>query len=774
MAEFTQQDIQNLNKTLDNINTKLGAARTAGARASGSGGGTGSEVTQGFIQLYKTVSDADNAIQKPFAQVGTALQNLGDIAKGALPAWLPFGDSVKGFVGAITAGGKLVADHNQKLLDFSQGLSGSASLSIDSFSELTNQLSTANLGFADFSRVQATAANFLSSMGGELRGASGQARLLADITNVVNDDFEKLGQAGLSLVEKQNLQADSMDMMRQIGMASGTDAQTAAAAVSGAMQNMAMESNKMAALTGKDRRETLEAMAKKAKSDTSVAVSAKMIADQQGLTAEQTANLRTSLAAVETNIENAFPGAMGADMQAAIDMAARTGLDFNTALGKINPELAVALSKNKEFSNGVDDVVKTLRAGGEIDVANLGELNKKFESSVDKNYLTTMQMTSEGAALSTNIYEAMVAINAQSTEAAKNVEIDSKKLKESSQGQAANMAQVAKDALTQATNVASILATVSTELFNQKFADDSKAMRDAIKASGSNIVAGVNDARNVLMGVRSLSDDASGAMKELLGYTGEEKDAARRKLEAGLDMLGMTKEEQQAWIEAAGLQDAHAKRLSEEAAQSLAHQQKVTDLAQEMIDNAKEGHDFTEAELSKGADTIKASVGDLSSAIERIRSGVKADADVGKSTAEAGQSIAETLKSLNPQLQQQFLNQIATLDGHAGKSDAQYDKLIQGILMDKTVNLGDETKLLLTDIRDKSNTNKLVEDIINATVNKDEAGAEQTAVISKLDSILQELKLLAGKPPVTIEDRSWLEELKLIKKGIMGVKDNTN
>ena len=75
--------------------------------------------------------------------------------------------------------------------------------------------------------------------------------------------------------------------------------------------------------------------------------------DQQGLTAEQTANLRTSLAAVETNIENAFPGAMGADMQAAIDMAARTGLDFNTALGKINPELAVALSKNKEFSNGV-------------------------------------------------------------------------------------------------------------------------------------------------------------------------------------------------------------------------------------------------------------------------------------------------------------------------------------------------------------------------------------------------------------------------------------
>ena len=95
-------------------------------------------------------------------------------------------------------------------------------------------------------------------------------------------------------------------------------------------------------------------------------------------------------------------------------------------------------------------------------------------------------------------------------------------------------------------------------------------------------------------------------------------------------------------------------------------------------------------------------------------------------------------------------------------------------MTDKTVNLGDETKLLLADIRDKSNTNKLVEDIINATVNKDGAGAEQTAVISKLDAMIKLLMDIAGKPPVVVEDRPWLEELRLIKKAAFKTADNTD
>ena len=335
------------------------------------------------------------------------------------------------------------------------------------------------------------------------------------------------------------------------------------------------------------------------------------------------------------------------------------------------------------------------------------------------------------------------------------------------------MAQVGKDALTQAQNFASIFATISTEVFNNQFADDSKAMRESIKTAGSTAVAGMVDVRDTLMGVRGVADDTTGAMKELMNYSNEELATAKAKLEAGLDMLGMSKEEQEAWIEAAGLQGANAKRLSKEAEDALAHQKKITELAQKMLDSTKEGHEFTEAELLKGANTIDASVSDLSSAIERIRSGVKADAAVAESTAEAGQSVVDQLKTLNPQLQQQFLNQMAALDGHAGKNDEQYDDLIASILTDKNVNLDTDTKALLSDIRDKTNTNKLVEDIINATVNKDGAGAEQTAVISKLDAMIKLLMDIAGKPPVTIEDRTWLEELRLIKKAAFKTADNT-
>ena len=155
---------------------------------------------------------------------------------------------------------------------------------------------------ADFQRVQADAANFLSTMGGELRGASGQARLLADVTNVVNDDFEKLGQMGVSLAEKQQLQADSMVMLRQIGLEQGTTSQKAAQMVSGAMQNMAMEANKMAALTGQDRRKTLSGMQEKMKTDADLAITAELVAEKYDHTAEQAANTRQTFANLDLSL----------------------------------------------------------------------------------------------------------------------------------------------------------------------------------------------------------------------------------------------------------------------------------------------------------------------------------------------------------------------------------------------------------------------------------------------------------------------------------------
>ena len=770
MAEVPDQILTNITKALNDINTTLSATKIKGAKAAGTS--SGSAVTDSFVRLYKTVSDADSAIQKPISQVGTALEDLGGIAKGALPSWLPFGDSVKGFIGTITKGGKVLADHNQKLLDFSQGLAGSAGLSINSFSELTKQLSTANLGMADFQRVQADAANFLSTMGGELRGASGQARLLSDVTNVVNDDFEKLGQMGVSLAEKQQLQADSMVMLRQIGLDAGTTSQQAAQMVSGAMQNMAMEANKMAALTGVDRRKTMAGMQEKIKTDADLAITAELVAEANGHTAEQAAVTRQNFANLD-GVMSAM-GPTGEKLKKVMADAAETGVPFITLLGDAEPKLAQLISGNDEYINGIQGLIDKSVSGEVLDVTAIAEVQKGLADSVNNNARDAALLSEGWKDEFRNIKLAEVRSREFALKASQDVEIQTEKHAESVAGQAANMAQVGKDALTQAQNFASIFATISTEVFNDQFADDSKAMRESIKTAGSTAVSGMVDVRDTLMGVRSLADDTTGAMKELVDYSDAELATAKKKLEAGLDMLGMDKKQQEAWIEAAGLQEVQAARIKELSDKEAALKKKINDKAQAMLDSVKEGYEFTEAELLKGANTIDASVSDLSSAIERIRAGVKADAAVAESTAEAGKGVVEQLKELRPELQRQALNQIAKLDGHFGKSDKQYDDLIASILTDKTVNLGDETKLLLADIRDKSNTNKLVEDIINATVNKDGAGAEQTAVISKLDAIIKLLMDIAGKPPVVVEDRPWLEELRLIKKAAFKTADNTD
>ena len=51
-------------------------------------------------------------------------------------------------------------------------------------------------------------------------------------------------------------------------------------------------------------------------------------------------------------------------------------------------------------------------------------------------------------------------------------------------GQAQNMAQAGKDAVTAMQNVADSLLTVGVEVFNDQFADDIKDIRDKIKEIG--------------------------------------------------------------------------------------------------------------------------------------------------------------------------------------------------------------------------------------------------------------------------------------------------
>ena len=438
---------------------------------------------------------------------------------------------------------------------------------------------------------------------------------------------------------------------------------------------------------------------------------------------------------------------MGADMQAAVDMAARTGIDFDTALGKINPELAVALSKNKEFSNGMTDVINTLREGGEIDVANLGELNKKFESSVDKNYLTTMQMTSDGAALSTNIYEAMVAINAQSTDAAKNVEIETEKLKEGSAGQAANMAQVMKDGLTQAENVASVFLTMGTELFNNQFADDAKTMRDNIKTTGNEIVAGVAETRDVLMGVRRLANDTTGEMQKLLDdYSNEEVALAKAKLEKYLQMLNLSKEEHSAFLDATGIRSEHEKKLQEQATKALDNQSALAEKARSMIADQEKGYVFTKDELKTAATEVGTSVNLLSEEIARQRAqttGVQTeivDAQV--------KGLTSTFDSLSKESQKAVTEQLKSIDAAGITTEQAYDNLIKQIAGTGEIskdNLG-AANAYLQEIRDKDNSQKIVDALIKLNTESIPSPevTENTQAIIRLTEKLNELGVIKG------------------------------
>ena len=737
---MTSEQANKLNQLLEKLLNERGKTAKAG------GGMGDGKMATAFSGLYKTVGDADAAITKPFSQTGKAVQDLGDIVKQGIPSWLPFGDTLEKFVGIVSTGGGILAERQQELINETDKLSGSAILSVNSFSEMTNQLQKSNLQMDDFIRVQAQSANFLSTMGGELRSASDQAKLLSDVTNTVNDDFEKLGQMGVNLADKQQLQADSMDLLRQIGLKQGETNEKAAALVSGAMQNMAMESNKMAALTGADRRKTLEAMAEKTKSDQSVAVSAKMIADQNGLTAEQTANLRVSLAAVEKNIETAFPGGMGQDMQKAVDLAARTGIDFNTALGKINPELAVALTKNQEFSNGMTNVINTLREGGEIDVANLGELNKKFETSVDKNYTTTLSMTDSGLALAEDIYQAMVNINAQSAEAASNVETETDKLSKSAQGQAANMAQVMKDGLTQAKNASRILVTVGTEVFNDNFADNAKSMRDSIKTAGDVTVGSATEIRDAFIGTGTLSEETTAEMERLMGL-GMSQEAARQQaalsqLNDMMATMGFQEGQMNAIREAMGASGQHATNIANEQETVAALVTATNKKAQEMLSS---GVEITENDLITAANELGVPVNNLKTSIDTLKAATASSSELVEAQTVTQGAYVDKVNALSTQQQKAFQDSASKIAGIGAISDEKYDSLIQGILDNKTVELGGSTRQLFENIKDASNSQEIINQLI-ALNNKDSRQTELDGLTTEIRALIDALKARNNAP----------------------------
>ena len=367
-----------------------------------------------------------------------------------------------------------------------------------------------------------------------------------------------------------------MVMLRQIGLEQGTTSQKAAQMVSGAMQNMAMEANKMAALTGQDRRKTLSGMQEKMKTDADLAITAELVAEKYDHTAEQAANTRQTFANLD-GVMSAM-GPTGEKLKKILADAAESGVPFITLLGDAEPKLAQLIQGNSDYIDGMQSLIDGFETGDVIDVSTIAELQKGLADSVNNDARDAALLSEGWKEEFRNIKLAEVRAREFALKASQDIEIQTEKQAESVAGQAANLAQVGKDALTQAQNVASIFATISTEVFNDKFAGDSRAIRESINTSASTSVSGMVDVRDTIMGVRSLADDTTGAMKELVDYTDAELATAKKKLEAGLDMLGMSKEEQEAWIEAAGLQEVQAERIKELSDKEAALKKKINEI----------------------------------------------------------------------------------------------------------------------------------------------------------------------------------------------------
>ena len=142
------------------------------------------------------------------------------------------------------------------------------------------------------------------------------------------------------------------------------------------------------------------------------------------------------------------------------------------------------ISKNPEFMDAQNAMVAKMKAGEKVDVNVIAESVKKFAGGINEGAINALAGVKGNEDLINGIM--MFEINARklATKTAEGVEAETKAHADSAMGQAQNMAQAGKDAVTAMQNVADSLLTVGVEVFNDQFADDIKDIRDKIKEIG--------------------------------------------------------------------------------------------------------------------------------------------------------------------------------------------------------------------------------------------------------------------------------------------------
>ena len=744
---------------------KLAAEHKRTEQASGN-------MTAAMGALYTTVSNAKANLDQPMRQAGKAASDVAGVFKEGVKKLGLGGGMIEGFVDVVAKGATIMGNHQQKLLDFGNGLAGATSLSIKSFSELHAVAATANVGLDDFTNVQKKASLFLAEMGGQARGASGQMKLFADITNRTNDDFEKLGQMGLSVAEKQSLMGDSMDMMRSIGLAAGTDSAQASAMVSSAMQNMAMEANKMAALTGKDRRKTLEAMAEKAKSDTNVLVTAELMRKQNGLTAEQTATNRTTLAAYQTQMEAMGP--VGDKVNQAMDLAARSGVSFEVAMGQVDKQLLAMISKNPEFMDAQNAMVAKMKAGEKVDVEVIAESVKKFAGGINEGAVNALAGIKGHEALIEGI--TLFEINARklATKTAENVELETSKHADTAMGQAQNMSQAAKDAVSAMQNAADSILTIGTEVFNDTFSDDVKGMRDTIKQVGTYSTDISKQIRDDLLGVQEYGNLTNEQMRRYLkdgdAYHAERTASAKNLLADQLTMMGLSNEAK------SSIQSYVGSTQKEITAQ----QQRQKDLYSQsdaallaMHNSLIGAKEMTAGELQTMADGLGVNVEALTAQAKSMGIAITDAAGLTKEGATAANTVANNFEALNAEQKKNFGEMLERLAGGRKMADAQYDKLINNIINSKEVQLSDETKGLFSQIAGSDQSQAIV-DLLKKGIRVNTGETENDRLAESIDELVKVLRGQVGKEQ-NITVKSSTEEMTMwenIKKSLSQISDD--
>ena len=720
-------------------------------------------MTAAMGALYTTVSNAKANLDQPMRQAGKAASDVANVFKEGVKKLGLGGGMIEGFVDVVAKGATIMGSHQQKLLDFGNGLAGATSLSIKSFSELHDVAATANVGLDDFTNVQKKASLFLAEMGGQARGASGQMKLFADITNRTNDDFEKLGQMGLSVAEKQSLMGDSMDMMRSIGLAAGTDSAQASAIVSGAMQNMAMEANKMAALTGKDRRETLENMAKKAKSDTNVLVTAELMAKQNGHTAEQVAQNRTALAAYKTQMEAMGPA--GDKVNQAMDLAARSGVSFEVAMGQVDKQLLAMISKNPEFMDAQNAMVKKMKAGEKVDVNQIADSVKKFAGGINEGAINALAGVKGNEDLINGIM--MFEINARklATKTAEGVEEETKKHANTAMGQAQNMSQAAKDTVTAMNNIADSLLTVGVEVFNDQFADDMKDVRDKIKDIGTFSTGAAKNLRDDLIGVHEYGSETNQQMRIYLasGLSHEEArmQISRDLLAEQMTLAGFSTNAVNAVQGYIGTSQEQINAQTQKQKDAYSESGKAIDAMQASLSGAKA---MTSGELQTMADALGVNVDALTAQATKMGITITDASGLTKEGAAVASDTATRYDALNAAQKKNFDEVVSKLGAGRKMADAQYDQLIQNIINSKEVQLSDDTKGLFSKIAGSDQSSAIV-DLLKKGIQVNTGDTENDRLATSIDELVKVLKGQAGKSPNVIvskspEEMSMWEDMK--------------